>query len=247
MPGDARQLRLAPEPERHDDETGADVVAAVRADPPARDRFVPAQRAHQSAEQRALVEAEVPPDPPAVLVDLRTVGELLRRHVVQLFEQRDVGIGFVVALDARIAVPVPDAAEIPAHLDDVDILDAGLLQARAGDQPRESPADDGDVDILRDRIPDHGWRMGIGFPEVRELVRGVEELLRAFLAQALVALLPVFLPERGHDRCRQASASARTSIHDEPSVTACLRRTRSGIPHNSASRSSSPPGRSARE
>ena len=139
----------------------------------------------------------MPPDPPAMLLDLGAVGELLRRHVVELFEQRDVAIGFVVALDAGIAVPVPDAAEIAAHLDDVDILDSGPLQARADDQPRESPAQDDHVHVLRDRIPHHGRRMGIGFPEVRELVRGVEVLLRALLAQALVALATISLPKCG--------------------------------------------------
>src|SRR2546428_305351 len=64
-------------------------------------------------------------------------------------------------------------------------------------RPRTPSADDGDVDVSRNRIPDHGWRMGIGFPEIRELVCGVEKLLRALFAQALVALLSIFLPERG--------------------------------------------------
>jgi len=53
-------------------------------------------------------------DVPAVLEDLGTVGELLRRHKVELFEHRYVAVGFVVTLDPRVAIPIPDAAEITA-------------------------------------------------------------------------------------------------------------------------------------
>ena len=75
--------------------------------------------AHLGGEDRAVVEAEMLADAAAVLEDLGTVGELLRRHEVELFEQRDVAVRVVVALDSGEAVPVPDTAEVAGHLDDV--------------------------------------------------------------------------------------------------------------------------------
>ncbi len=88
---------------------------------------------------------------PAVLVDLGAVGELLRRHEVEFLEQRDVAVRVVVALNSGEAVPVPDAAEVPAHLDDPDVVDAGLLEVRGGQQSSDSTTEDGDLDVLGDR------------------------------------------------------------------------------------------------
>src|SRR5271167_4574862 len=96
-------------------------------------------------------------DASAMLPDLGAIRVFLRRHEVELFEQRYVAIGIVVALDSGKAVPVPDATEISAHLDDPDVFDAGLLQVGAGQQTRNASAEDGDVDVLRDRIADDGW------------------------------------------------------------------------------------------
>src|ERR1700759_2213180 len=94
-------------------------------------------------------------DASAVLEDLRAVGELLRRNEVQLFEQRYVAIGFVVALDTGITVPIPDTAEVAALLDDPDVADAGLLQLGGRQQPGEAAAEHRDVDVLRDRLARH--------------------------------------------------------------------------------------------
>jgi hypothetical protein len=118
------------------------------ADPPALDCAVPAQGADHGAEQRRLVEVEVLPDPSAIVVDFRAVGIAILWDVVELFEQGKVGIGFVIALDARIAVPVPDAAEVSAHFDDSEIPDTGLRQMSAGEQTREAAAEYSDVDVL---------------------------------------------------------------------------------------------------
>ncbi len=97
----------------------------------------------------------MPSDALAVLVDLGAVGELLFRNVIELFEQRQVAIGIVVALDPGVTVPVPGAAEVPAQLQDPQIGDSRALQVRGRDQTRKAPAHDGDVEIFRDRIPDH--------------------------------------------------------------------------------------------
>jgi len=56
-----------------------------------------------------------------VFEDLGDVGVFLLRDVAELFEQRQVAIGFDIALRAGIAVPVPGAAEVSAGLDDADV------------------------------------------------------------------------------------------------------------------------------
>ena len=150
--GDAGELRAVERARGHHDEAGPDVVAAVGGDPPAVDLVVPDQIAHLGGEDGAVVQPEVLSDVAAVLIDLGAVGELLARDEVELLEQRYVAVGFVVALNARVAVPVPDAAEVAAHLDDPDVVDACLLQVRGAQQSAEAAAEHGDVDVLVDRI-----------------------------------------------------------------------------------------------
>src|SRR3712207_8289211 len=50
----------------------------------------------------------------------------LFRSVAHLLQQRHVNVGFDVAGRARIAVPVPGPAEIPALLYDAQVFDALL-------------------------------------------------------------------------------------------------------------------------
>ena len=77
---------------------------------------------------------------------------LLLRDVADLLEQRQVDVRLDVALRARVAVPVPGAAEVAALLDDADVVDAGLLEAGAGEQAAEAAADDDDVDLVGQRV-----------------------------------------------------------------------------------------------
>ena len=78
-----------------------------------------------------LVETEVAGDGAAVLEDLRRARVLLRRDVADLLEQRQVDVRLDVARRARVAVPVPGAAEVAALLDEAEVVDAGLAQPRA--------------------------------------------------------------------------------------------------------------------
>ena len=77
---------------------------------------------------------------------------LLLRDVADLLEQRQVDVRLDVAHRARVAVPVPGAAEVAALLDDADVVDAGLAQPRAGEQAAEAAADDDDVDLVGERL-----------------------------------------------------------------------------------------------
>ena len=57
-----------------------------------------------------------------------------------------------VALRARVAVPVPGAAEVAALLDDADVVDAGFLQPGAGDEAGEAAADERDRHVVGLRL-----------------------------------------------------------------------------------------------
>ena len=129
-------------------------------------------------------------DAARVLEDLRGVGVLLARHVAGLLEQREVHERRGVALGARVAVPVPGAAEVAALLDDPDVVDAGLVQLGAGDQPGESAADEGDGDLVDQRLA--LGRLDVGILDVvLEDPGDLDVLLVAVGPQPLVAFLAV--------------------------------------------------------
>ena len=112
---------------------------------------VPLEVGDLGVEQRVVVEVELRADPAAVLEDLGRVRVLLGRHVPGLFEQRHVDERSGVALRARVAVPVPRAAEVAALLDDAHVVDAGFLQPGAGDESGETAADERDRDVVVQR------------------------------------------------------------------------------------------------
>jgi hypothetical protein len=180
---------------RHDHEARADVVAAIGGEPPALDVVVPADRSHLGGEDRSIVEPEVLPDVFAVLEDLGAVGVLLRGNEIEFFEHRDVAVGIVVALNAGEPIPVPDTAEIAAHLDDVHIVDARLLQIGARKQSCDATAENRDLDVLVDRRARRDRRVRIDLGELREVVFEFQILRCAFGSQAFVALVAVLLPQ----------------------------------------------------
>ena len=89
------------------------------------DVVVPLELGDRGGEQRVVVEAER-----ALAMRWQcskisgAYDVLLRRHVAGLFEQRQVDHRRGVAHRARVAVPVPRAAEVAAALDDAHVVDA---------------------------------------------------------------------------------------------------------------------------
>ena len=195
-PRDTWQLRPVVGALCHDHEPGTDVVAPVGSQPPPFDCFVPADRAYLGGQDRAVVQPEMLCDTAAMLVDLGTVGELLRRHEVELFQHRDVAVRVVVTLDSREAVPVPDTAEVPAHLDDVNVVDARLLEVSARQQPGDATAENRHLDVLGDRRARDHRCVRIDFRELREIVLEFQILRRSVCAQPFVAFVQVLLSQR---------------------------------------------------
>ena len=70
----------------------------------------------------------MPSDGPRMLHQGGTTRIFLGRHYAGILEQRHVDVGLGVARGARIAVPVPDPAEVAALFDDHDIVDPALLE-----------------------------------------------------------------------------------------------------------------------
>jgi hypothetical protein len=190
----ARQLRPVQRAVGHAHVLGGEAVAAVGADLPHPVRGVPAQLGDAGLEQHVAVQVVVLGDAPAVGEDLRRLGVLLGGDVARLFEERKINVGFRIAGGARIAVPVPGAAEVAGLLDEPQVGDPGITQPRADQQPGEAAADHGDLDVVVDRVADDG--LGIGVVQVLDELGNVDVLVVALRTQALVALLAVLPAQR---------------------------------------------------
>ena len=138
-PVDAGELRCGQDAVGEDHEARAHRVAAVGGDRPTAGRLVPLGALDRGVEQAVLVEAELLGHRLAVLEDLEPRRELHRRDVAHLLEQRQVAVGLDVAGDARVAVPVPRAADVAALLAEPDIDEARLAAACARAAARRSP------------------------------------------------------------------------------------------------------------
>ena len=129
--------------------------------------------------------------------DLRLEHVLHGGDGADLFEERQVDVGLHVARRARVAVPVPGAPEVTAALEDEEVVDALLRQARRGEHPREPATDDHDIGLDLLRVPLLDRRVRI-FGVVLQRTRHRAELRQAFGPQGppLVALFVVLLLER---------------------------------------------------
>src|SRR3546814_8566420 len=102
------------------------------------------------------------------------------RHIAGLFEQRHVATVIVVALDARIAVPVPDAAEVAGMIDVAKRADAGIAQINAGNDAGKAGAEDRDVEVLKDRRARLNRHVRIGLLAAGEVVLRLDILFQPF-------------------------------------------------------------------
>ena len=199
-----------------DHEPGPHLVAPVGGDRPT----AAASSSHRSAvtavwKHASVVEAEVAADACAVLEDLGAEGVLLLRHVADLLEQRQVDVRLDVALRARVAVPVPGAAEVAAVLDDAEVRRRrpSVRRAPASRPPKPPP-------MMTTSISSSSGSRSIGDVGVRVLEelgvlgRDLDVLVVAVGAQALVPLAGGTSPAVRQDRssaralpCRQPCRS----------------------------------------
>ncbi len=91
---------------------------------------------------------EMRADPAAMFENLWPEGILYLGDIVQVLQQRQIAVSLHITLDARIAVPVPGAAEVAAHLDNTNISDALLLQARGCQQSGKPAAQHHNIHIF---------------------------------------------------------------------------------------------------
>ncbi len=150
--GNAGQLGLGLVPVGHGYELGAHFVAPVGSDDPAGSRGFPTDLVHIGLQARVAVQVVVFGDAAAVRKDLGALGVFLRRYVAELLEQRDVYVGFDVAGDPRIAVPVPGAAHVGRPVDQPDAFHTELAKPHAGQQPTEAGADDRHINLVGERL-----------------------------------------------------------------------------------------------
>ena len=194
-PGQAGQLGDMQRAGAHADIFGGERVPAIGSHDPQLARLVPCEVGHLRVEQRIVVEVVLPTDIAAMVADFGGMRVFLARHVPGFLEQRHVDHACGVALRARVAIPVPGAAEIAAFLDDAIVGDPGFLQPRAHDQPGKPAADKGEGHMI-------GYRVALLAQGVR--IRGKigepafePDILRGAIgAQALVAFLGIFAPQR---------------------------------------------------
>ena len=186
--GNAGQLGPMQRAVGHADEARLHGVAAVGGDDPAPAGLVPGHAGDLGLETGVGIEVVLLADGAAVGQDLRRAGILLDRHVADLFQQRQIDVGFDVASRAWIAVPVPGPAEVAALLDDANVLHPGLAQPRGGQQAAEAAADHHHLDLIGQGRAGEA-RGDIGIVEVvGEVASDFLVLGIALGPQALVAL-----------------------------------------------------------
>jgi hypothetical protein len=98
----------------HDDEAGAQAVAAISGNNPPELVFTPGYLFDLRLKQGIAIQIEFPPDPAGMFQNFRCVGVFFLWNVPRLLKQRQIDIRLDIALCARITVPVPGAAEVAA-------------------------------------------------------------------------------------------------------------------------------------
>ncbi len=96
---------------------------------------------------------------------------------------------------ARVAIPVPGAAEAAAFLHDAHVVDAGFLEPGACHQPGESAADEGEGHVIALGLALGPRYVGV-LQQVLELASELQVLLISFRSQPLGPLAGVPFAER---------------------------------------------------
>ena len=195
--GDAGQLWFGHRASRSDQVARDHFIATIGLDRPLFSLVIPRHIGGHRLQQRVAIEIEFARDLLGMFPYFGSGGVFLAWHAADFFEQRQIDIGFHIAGCARIAVPIPGAADIATAFDNADIFDADPAQFRRAQQSAIAAADDDDVHLLPDRI---ARKMGVG---IGIFVKLAEFALKldigsgaAFLGDALFALIKVLFAKR---------------------------------------------------
>src|SRR5580693_5180832 len=184
---DARELGNVQRPRSYPNELCRELVAPIRAHYPPAGRVVPLQIGDTGVEQGVVVQPVLLADLVAVVEDLRRMREELTRHVPGLLQQRHVDHRGRVALRARVAVPVPGAAEAAALLHDPHVPQAGLPEPGAGHPPGEAAPDEGDRHVVAPGVALGPRRVRV-IQQPAELALELQVLIVAVQPEPLVPL-----------------------------------------------------------
>src|SRR4029077_1448194 len=138
---DLRALGLGESAVGADDEARLHLIAAVGGEVPHLLVVIPNRGGDGGVKNCELVQVVLFGDSLAVGENLGASRVVILGYVVELVEQGQVVVSDHIACDARIAIPVPGAADVGAALDDANAFDAALAQSRGSQQCRESAAD----------------------------------------------------------------------------------------------------------
>lgn len=195
-PWHCRQSRFVLVTCGQDEVPGTNLVSAVGRHDPLGPALISGHLGRRRLKKCAVVQAVVPADRPEVVEDFWLVRVLLARNKAELLQEWQVDIRLRVALRTGVAVPVPGAAEVSPLLDHPDRVDAGIPQARTGDET--AAADDDDLDGLFDWVPGEIWIRIVVALKARLRPSRVDELLVALVTNPLLSLAAV-----GFARCFQ--------------------------------------------
>ena len=157
-PFDAGQLRGREDAIGQHDIARAHCVAAVGADRPPAGCLIPVGPFDGGVKQAMVVESELCCHALAIFQDFESRGEFHRWKRAHLLQQRQIAVGFHIAGDAGIAVPVPGAADVAAFLAKPHVLETGLTQLVPQQQAGEACADHQNLARIGQGFPFNGGR-----------------------------------------------------------------------------------------
>src|SRR6185437_4984579 len=111
---------------RADDETRSHMVAMIGFDAPHLLGLVPYRRCYRGLKDGKFIEVVFSRDRLAVGENLLAAGVVLSRDIIEFVKQRQIIIGYNVAGDPGVAVPIPGAADVRGALYDTNTLDPDL-------------------------------------------------------------------------------------------------------------------------
>ncbi len=143
------------------------------------------------------IEVEGLRDPLAVRENLRSRRILALRQHAEFFKHRQIDRRLGIAGRARVAIPVPDPAEIPGAIDDSQAFHPGFAELGAEQQPAKARADDRNFDLVGERCARRRSAKGRVFLEPMVVAPvDTHELAQALWAEPSIALGTIFGAQR---------------------------------------------------